>query len=90
MARSLYERVTRLLREPSTRSLQQLDSEVTALASSLSSLSATTKRLSSRYGMQDVRARRKEESAPLNGATMSKAELRAALQSGELHIIRDP
>lgn len=87
--------VRRLLESTSTRSLKSLDGEVTELAASLSSISATVRRLSSRIGMQDVRARRKEESVdsglpPLTEApSLRKAKLREGLAKGTLQVVRD-
>jgi len=89
-ANSKLKELQRTLDARSNRSLQQLDAEVTALSTALSSLSTTTRRLSSRLGMQDVRARRREvsEEEPTNPAE-KKAWLRRQLQEGKLRIVRD-
>lgn len=58
---------------PSNARLIQLETDQAALSSGLSSVTTTVKRLSSRNGMQDVRARQAQEPPPI-GAT--KAELR--------------
>jgi len=50
-------RVIALLRSHSTRSALELSAQLTATQSSLESVSKTVRRLSSRYGMQDRRAR---------------------------------
>lgn len=50
-------RVTKLLRSHSMRSALELSVQLTATQSSLESVSKTVRRLSSRYGMQDRRAR---------------------------------
>lgn len=52
-----FRRVTALLRSHSTRSAVELSASLTALQSSFESLSTTVRRLSSRYGMADRRAR---------------------------------
>lgn len=84
----LSKRLRQKLEQPSMRSVSELDAEVSALSASLSSLSTTVRRLSSREGMRDLRARRKE--APnLDLNRMTKAELRRAMNSGQLRAIRD-
>lgn len=50
-------RVIDLLRSHSVRSAVELSASLTALQSSFESLSTTVRRLSSRYGMQERRAR---------------------------------
>jgi len=52
-----YKRVTAILRSHSMRSALELSAQLTATQSSLESVSKTVRRLSSRYGMQDRRAR---------------------------------
>lgn len=86
-ANSSLKELRRLLATRSTRSLQQLDVEMAELSSALSSLSTTTRRISSRIGMQDVRARRKPELDPTQ--PMTKQELRAGLASGQLRVLND-
>lgn len=86
-ASSSLRALRRKLAERSTRSLRQLDAEVSELSSQVSSLSTTTKRISSRIGMQDVRARRKAVLDP--SRPMTKAELRAGLATGELRVLSD-
>jgi hypothetical protein len=87
-ARSSLHQLLRLTRSSSTRSLQQLDAEVAALQSTCTSLSATVKRLSARYGMADMRARRSAEaSVAVEKAT--KAELRRALREGRIRVRDD-
>lgn len=92
-ARSTLKALRRTLAAPATRSLQQLDSEITALSDALSSMQTTQRRLSSRVGMQDLRARRRGDT---DGATdeptdpaQRKAWLRKQLQSGKLRVVRD-
>lgn len=88
MARS-YLRALRLkLAQRSTRSLAQVDAATTELASTVSSLSQTMRRLSSRAGMQDVRARQKLLSS-VDPQTMTKEQLRQALRTGQLRVFRD-
>jgi len=50
-------RVIEMLRSHSMRSALELSAQLTATQSSLESVSKTVRRLSSRYGMQDRRAR---------------------------------
>lgn len=50
-------RVIAILRSHSMRSALELSAQLTATQSSLESVSKTVRRLSSRYGMQDRRAR---------------------------------
>jgi len=56
-ALSSCRRVTAMLRSHSMRSALELSAQLTATQSSLESVSKTVRRLSSRYGMQDRRAR---------------------------------
>lgn len=86
-ARWYWKDLRRRLALRSTRSLQQLDAELAALSSTVSSLSVTTRRISSRIGMQDVRARRSAALDPT--APMTKAQIRAALASGQLRVLSD-
>lgn len=58
---------------PSASRLNALDAEIAELHSTLSKLTTTTKRLSSRHGMQEVRGRQLNEPPPVGA---SKAELR--------------
>lgn len=92
-ARSLRA-LRRRLAERSTRSLLQLDTQVANLESSLSSMSTTLRRLSSRQGMQDLRARRKVESAEQMPMNLSPAErkawLRKEIAKGNLIVVKDP
>jgi len=57
VAWSSCKRVTAMLRSHSMRSALELSSQLTAMQSSFESLSKTVRRLSSRYGMADNRAR---------------------------------
>lgn len=61
MAVWCFVRVTRLLRGASARSLTSLALEVTDLRSQFESLHEAHKRLSSRYAMRELRARRDGE-----------------------------
>lgn len=93
-ARSSWRALRQRLAERSMRSLRQLDAEMTELASSVSSQSATIRRLTSRLGMQDVRARRKEESSSTSRTlspdpTVRKSQLRQLLSEGKLRVQRD-
>lgn len=89
-ARSTLKELRQRLAARSTRSLMQLDVVVSEHESALSSMSTTLRRLSSRIGMQDVRARQKLESAPLpTDPTQRKAALRKQLQQGQLRVIHD-
>lgn len=85
-ASSSLRALRRKLAERATRSLAQLDAEMTEQASKLSSLSVTTRRISSRIGMQDVRARR---TAALDPTKLTKSELRAGLATGQLRVLSD-
>ena len=58
---------------PSHARLTQVEADQAALSSALSSVTTTVKRLSSRHGMQDIRARRADEPPPIG---TPKAELR--------------
>lgn len=88
-ARSSLKALRMKLAERSTRSLRQLDAELAELSSMVSTLSTTTRRISSRIGMQDVRARRTTAQLSQEPSQLSKAELRKALQTGQLQVIRD-
>lgn len=89
-ARSRLKALQKLLAERSTRSLAELEAAVASLESASSSTSTTLRRLSSRIGMQDVRARRKAESPPVNATPAErKAWLRRGLQTGQLQILSD-
>ena len=61
MAVWCFIRLRRLLRGASTRSLTKLSLEMTELQSQFESLSEAHRRLTSRVGMQALRARRKED-----------------------------
>lgn len=88
--RSTYRALRLRLAERSTRSVTQLDAVVSSHESALQSLSTTVRRLSSRVGMQDLRARRKGESEQLpTDPAERKAELRKRLRQGELRVIHD-
>lgn len=93
MARSSYRALSKALQTQSARSLIELEAAVASLESASSSTSTTLRRLSSRLGMQDVRARRKEASASTMPSNLTpseqKAWLRRGLQQGQLQIIRD-
>lgn len=86
------------LAERSTRSLHQLDTQVLNLESTLSSMSTTLRRLQSRIGMQDLRARRKEESASTTKTEIPsnmepaerKAWLRKQIAAGNMVVVKDP
>lgn len=89
-AKSRYEAVRKLLDSSSARSLAAVDAEVLSLAASLSSVTTTVRRLSSRIGMQATRERQKAESMPENLTPAErKAWLRRGLQTGQLQIHRD-
>lgn len=88
-ASSTLKALRQKLAERATRSLRALDVEMAELTSSVSSLSSTMRRISSRIGMQDVRARRKAESTLDPTQPLTKAELRRALQTGQLRVLRD-
>lgn len=89
-ARSCLRALRLKLAERSTRSLRELESWVSGLDAACAANSTTLRRLSSRIGMQDVRARQKAESEPANMTPAErKAWLRRKLQSGELKVHRD-
>jgi hypothetical protein len=92
-ARSTLKALRKKLAERSSRSLRQLDAEMSSMSTSLGSLSTTVRRLAARTGMQDVRARRKEESAhqmpPNLTPQEQKAWLRRGMMEGRLKIVRD-
>lgn len=87
--RSTYAELRRRLAERSTRSLREIDAAVAAVESALASNTTTLRRLSSRIGMQDVRARRKEASEIPESPVERKAWLRKNLSAGNLRVIRD-
>jgi len=90
-AKSTLKELRRKLAERSTRSLHELDSEVTALASAQASNAKTLKRLSSKIGMQDFRERqRAEPELPANASPAErKIWLRKGLAHGTLRVVRD-
>lgn len=93
-ARSTLRQATTLLSSSSARSLKQLDSEVASLELSYASLSQTVKSLRSRIGMQDLRARRAQESAPEPETPPASPQarkewIRKQLQMGKLRVVRD-
>lgn len=88
-ARSSLKALRRKLAERATRSLRQLDATVTEHESVLSKLTLTTRRLSSRSGMQDLRQRRQQESAMPDLATATKSQLRLMLQTGRARAMRE-
>lgn len=91
--RSALKELHRKLDSSSTRSLVQLDAEMSELSSAFQSMSTTIRRLSSRHGMQAVRERQKEAQLPANFEQMSpaqrKAILRKKLATGEMVAISD-
>lgn len=94
--KSTYAALQRRLAMPSSRSLAEQDAELTSLATALSSLSTTVKRLSSREGMRDVRERRRAESEPQQLTIPAhlvgperKARLRQMMAAGKLVPVRD-
>lgn len=88
-AKSALREFRRSLASSSARSLTALDAEVSNLAVSLSSITTTVRRLSSRIGMQDSRARGgSTENLPENPQER-KAAIRRGLAKGELVVIRD-
>lgn len=87
--KSLLRELRKRLAERSTRSLRQLDVDVTALNSALGSLSSTVKRLASRNGMQQLRESRREVELP-NDPKARKAALASGLSRGDLKVVRDP
>lgn len=90
MARSTLRELRRRLAERSTRSLQELDSEISNLTLGYASCTKTLKRLSSRLGMQDVRERRSQElEPPPTNPQERKAYLRKNLAAGKLRVVRD-
>jgi hypothetical protein len=78
---SSYKRVTALLRSRSTRSQMELSASVTALESSFASLSSTVRRLSSRYGMQERRAKDGTSRSEGDLSHLQGAEWRAAARA---------
>ena len=88
-ARSHLTELRRRLASRSTRSLAVLDSEVTSLSTAFSSLSATVKRLSSKTGMQELRARRSAELELPTTPAERKIALKKALAEGKIHVLRD-
>lgn len=83
MGKSALQELRKRLAARSSRSLMQLDAEVTSLATTLASVSSTVRRLSSRQGMQDVRARQKEAlNLPQNDPVARKRALKDALARG--------
>lgn len=80
--------VQRLLATSSTRSLAQLDATVADLESSLSSITTTVRRLTSRIGMQDLRERRRSSAAE-SVDQLTKPQLRQMLANGKLRVVRD-
>lgn len=89
-ASSTLKRCRKLIESSSMRSLTQLDAETAALASSLSSLSTTVKRLSSRNGMRELRASRATTKPALSSdPKIRKAQLREGLANGTLRVISD-
>lgn len=83
MARSSLLELRRRLAARSSRSLMQLDAEVTNLTSTCASLSSSLRRVTSRQGMQDVRARQKQElKLPENDPAARKRALKDALARG--------
>lgn len=83
-------RVIGMLRSHSTRSALELSASLTALQSSFESLSKTVRRLSSRYGMAENRARdgtrRVNGELPLdelNGAEWRKAARAKYIRAGK-------
>lgn len=92
MASSTLKRLTKLVAARSSRSLAQLDAELTSLSSAFSSMSRTVRNLNSRIAMRDARARTKEElsSEPEpKDPVARKAWLRKGLAKGTLRVIRD-
>lgn len=89
MARSYLQAVRKLLDAASSRSLIELEAAVASLESAQSVNSTTLRRLSSRIGMQDVRARQKAESEPELTPSERKARLRRDLATGKLRVVRD-
>lgn len=87
MANSSLKALRKKLAERATRSLRQLDVAVAECESTLSSLTSTMRRLSSRTGMRDLRERRREESSSTSLHTATKAQLRLMLQTGQARVI---
>lgn len=89
-ARASLQALRKRLADRSTRSLRQLDAEVTDLASGLSSISMTLKRQTSRATMRELRAKGTLH-PDLSQMTPPerKAALRRALANGEMRVIRD-
>ena len=87
LAVSRSTRLTNALRErlqtPTSESrFATMEAEQAAFASSLQKLSSTVKRLSSRYGMAELRERRSEEEPPPVGAPKAQIRLWAARKIG--------
>lgn len=82
-ALSSCRRVTAMLRSHSMRSALELSASLTATQSSLESVSKTVRRLSSRYGMQERRA--KDGTSRVNGelplSELKGSEWRAAARA---------
>jgi hypothetical protein len=74
-------RVIELLHSRSTRSQMELSASVTALESSFASLSTTVRKLSSRYGMQERRAKDGTSRSSGDLSHLSGAEWRAAARA---------
>lgn len=91
--RSALKELRAKLDSSSTRSLAQLDAEMSELSVALASMSKTIRRLSSRQGMQELREHRKEEQLPPNFNQMTPAEkktvLRQGLARGTLRAVKD-
>lgn len=88
-AKSTLKACTQLLAASSTRSLHQLDVEVTDLTSALSSITTTVRRLSSRIGMRDLRERIAENEKEPSDPSARKVWLRDQLRQGKLKVVRD-
>lgn len=92
-AQSRLKELHRKLESPSMRSLHELEAAVAACESTCSSLSTTLRRLSSRIGMQDMRARRAQasvlESEMPTDPAAKKAWLRTQLAKGKLRVVKD-
>lgn len=90
-AKSCLKAQRQLLESRSTKSLAMLEAEVTELTSAFSSTSKTLRRLSSRYGMQEMRQNATSaDQMPLNLTPPErKAWLRRAIAEGRIRVIRD-
>ena len=88
-AKSCLKEQRRLLESNSIRSLRQLDSEVADLSVALSANVTTVRRLSSRIGMQDLRARTNGAlNIPENATPQErKALLKRGLADGTLRAL---